>query len=124
MRVEVKRTITKALDTDRIISVLRHESDNESAIVRVDKELLKDAADVIEMLVREKEKEDTLCAKCANDDCHCDCAREFIPKVEVEKSREAKMLMEEIERLCEKLKIPSPVSVEVIQFGTVGKKDE
>ena len=95
MRVEVKRTITKELDVDKIISVLRHESDGENATVRVDKELLKDAADVIETLVREKEKEGTLCAKCANEDCHCDCAREFIPKVQLKESKEAKAMVKE-----------------------------
>lgn len=96
MRVEVKRTITKALDVDKIISVLRHESNSENATIRVDKELLKDAADVIEVLVREKEKEGTLCAKCANEDCHCDCAREFIPKVQLKESKEAKAIMKEV----------------------------
>ena len=116
MKIEVKRTVTKALNTDRIITVLRHESDSEDATVRVDKESLKDAADVIETLVKEKEKEGTLCAKCANEECHCDCTREFIPKVQVEKSREAKAAMEEVQRLRKLLDLLSP-SVGVIHIS-------
>lgn len=129
MEVEVRRAIKEKLNTDVIISALRERGEVDgivkgSSTASVDKVLLNDAADIIEALVREKEKEGTMCAECANEDCHCDCAREFIPKVQVEKSQEAKMLMKEIERLCEQLKIPSPVGVEVIHFGTVGKKDE